>query len=219
MVYVVILALFVILWEAPAVFSPMWKLQRRTMFLGLDGKRRVVFILSRALLILLAVLMVRTPWSLRGILGDAILLTVAYFAYADLVFAFSAFSPRLVTWPASASGFLFIGLGLVCGMLFLGAELPASEIIPSQSADLGGNYAYRVALHGSPAADRGGARVKVLYRPPWLPVVEKQVFAKNYGDSECRFDAITVSRMSDSSIAIRCPQEEGGSIVDVVSTR
>jgi hypothetical protein len=217
--HALIFAIFVFLWELPALISPNVQLRRRLAFLELRATKRHLFILAHMILILLALPMVLTGWSLRGVIADGVLLAFAYLAYADLVFSLSAFRPHFFTWPHRRADFSFMVLGILCGVLLVGVRSSRTDLIPRQSADLGGNYAYRIAAHDGLKPNCFGANVKVLYRPPWLPVVEKQVFAKNYVNSKCRYQAITVRRVSGDSIAIQCPQEEGASIVDVVSTR
>lgn len=152
-----------------------------------------------------------SKWSFRGMIADAVFLSLAYLSYSLLVFLIST-RPKAPFVVLTVIGMVPTAAGLFLSVVgILGLMFVFGDMAPHERGNLNRNYAYRIAWWGGAMTDHDGADLKIFYRPTLAPFLEKEIYAKTYIDSSYDFDALKVF-LVDGQIVLQCPSAGGKSI-------
>jgi MFS family permease len=188
--------------------SPIWGYFARKLYIRLDRVPKQRLVLLQLTLILLAILIVKTSWSFRGLLADALVLSLAFFSFVGLAFIVSALKPKYLTWIVPVAAMVPTIAGMFLTVTLLGLMFIVGEYVPERAGTIDARHSYRITYYGNATTSWGGARVKVLYHPLLLPFVEKQVFDRELEFSEFKFTEVEV-KAGQNAILVVCPKLEG----------
>ncbi len=176
----------------------------------MDRSLRRQLLLVHAVVILLAVAIARSKWSFTGVMADAFVLSLAWFAYADLAFALSLLRPKAAGWALACIASLPLLAGLLVGIspFMVVVMFALHDMTPRKQAHLDRNYSYRITWYGA-AFTSEGSEVRVFYHPTLAPFLEKEIFLK-----QVPTDDIHLERKKDV-IIVHCPTEAENGTEDV----
>jgi hypothetical protein len=147
-----------------------------------------------------------SSWSLRGLLPDAVFVVFSYFAYCALIIAISTLKPRWFTFPLTVLGIVPMVAGFVLGTVgILGILMVLGDVTPAREGKLGARMSYRVRYHGGATESHNESTVAIVRSPALFPFIEKEIFYKDYLDSDCDLDLVSARIGPDrETIEITC---------------
>jgi hypothetical protein len=206
-----LMTFFIAIWDATFLLSPIVALIARSEYKQWRSSVRRLFLVANFSFLTIGGLILVTKWSFSGLAADAVALGAGYSAYTCLIFLISLRRPKALTWTIVGMGMIPTAIGVLLGVTMLALFFVLGDLVPRKEAWLSRNYSYRITYYGGAMADHDGADLTVLYHPTLLPFVEKEIFRKQYEDSNYAFADLNVN-FSGKQILILCPRSKSAEV-------
>jgi len=193
-----------ILFGVTCFSSPIWGWFARRWLLRFEHYRRARFLCVQLYLICIALLIVETPWSFRGLLVDAVFLSLGYFSFMGIAFSASALKPKFLTWIVPVAAMVPTIAGMFVTVTLLGLMFIIGDYVPEKAGTIDFRHTYRITYYGNATTSNGGARVQVLYHPLLLPFLERPIFDRELEFTDYDFTEAEVKGVA-GAILVTCP--------------
>lgn len=173
-------------WEAALLLGPVIGFFLRRVLRPSDRRMKLGLYAALGALLLLAVAVLFSPLSFRGIGADALVGASGYIAFC--IFAFATLSFRRIGKPA----FLAMAVPMAAGILLatigvIGLWLTLGDTIPLRETWANSRYSCRFNSSGNATTSYGGVDVTVLYHPAIAPGLVWKRYSRSF-DSKYEFD-------------------------------
>ena len=95
---------------------------------------------------------------------------------------------------------LFMGTAGIFGIL-----LVLGDVAPAREGSLANGMSYRVRYHGGATEAHDESVITIVRSPALFPLIEKQIFSKDYIDTDCPPDLVSARVAPDGkTVEINC---------------
>jgi hypothetical protein len=123
-------------------------------------------------------------WSFRGVLADAVVVSIAYAIYCLGAFSLLRLRPRMAAIACAAVALLPVAFGYIGATIgILGVGLALGDEVPIYETDLTPRISCRVRTFGNATTSDEGYVLELFHHPWPAPFLEKRIATKRIDDS------------------------------------